>query len=278
MGKIHDAMMRSAQMQNEIRDAAWLERHEDAPLRLYISGLGKCPRAQWLGARAHLDDGVKQTNPPGEFLIKLFRCGIELENATVHDLRFIYDKKVGQDVRVDDGVFAGRMDIPIAKCEDWPDGVIVEHKATGQYNFNYGPKRTLPLLDHAYQVLMYQRLHHKETGRWVPAMLYYRGWTSYAEFNLETQDDSGIWYFGDIKGHEVNGCFEGKTLDKAIAEIEPYWSAQKEPPKYDHPFTVGKCVAKNYSKKDSYWPRCGWFGYCWPEYGELPIEDDRAPW
>jgi hypothetical protein len=172
------------------------------------------------------------------------------------------------------GAWSGRPDFVIGPCEQFPEGAIIDCKATGAYQFAY-TKNRIPRLSDCLQVLAYQHLMTYEDADFHPeAYLYYRQWYHYGEFNI-WERHGVIYYEGSINGHDVSGE-HGTCLKDMMYRLEAWWKFANdiealeacdmdplfELPGYRDPFenTFG-CLRESRGK---WWSCCRWLSTCWP--------------
>jgi len=266
MTSIHDVIVESAVKANRIRSIEWKQKHLDMPLRLFVSDIGKCPRAAYLSAIEHTDIGIPKTHPPDRKLMELFGLGNESESATWKNIKDMLPVK--RNVRLDNGIFSGKIDFLVDQCEEFPRGAIFEHKGTSHWNFSAGEKHRLPYKDHCLQVLMYQKMMRDLNGIDLPAYLYYRVWNMWAQFKVE-QGTEGIWYEGKINGSSIDDEFRSVFLEEEIEKLTEHWLPEAhEPPTRFSPFEYQFDCATQQKATEKWWPRCSWFSYCWQGYPE----------
>ena len=180
---------------------------------------------------------------------------------------------IWRDARLGNDIWSGRLDFLVAPCGYFPQGAIVECKATGAHAFAY-TMGYIPRVKDCLQALAYRLFVYRETGQAVPTFLYYRGWRSWAEFEIDDHDERGIIYEGQIKGHEVSGEFD-TDLPSEMARMGNWWgfgndravleAMDTDPllfiPGYPAPDAENwTCLRKDRGK---WFPRCRWLATCW---------------
>jgi hypothetical protein len=241
--------------------------------RLPVSQIGHCPRqAIFEAVRYHPDHPLHAdtTHPFGPYVEELLECGNVWEHQTGRAL----SRKLGDKVywhredpvlRVGNQNWFGHIDFLVEPCDAFPNGAIIEHKATNPVNFKV--KGRLPYDFHCLQVLTYRDLLRQKldeartTMSDIPAYLYYRSWANWAELQVWSNDGSIIWE-GEINGKWKSGEFE-IDLDEEMEALEYYWRNQELPPRYETPMAVRFSCAKE--RNGDVYPDCRYFGVCWPE-------------
>ena len=268
-------------VENAEGDDEWLARKGASP-KLHISSLAGCHR------NAHLTMYEKwpehplhqpATNPHSEYLKALFQLGKDAEKRTFNDLLYTYER-VGMEggFRLESARWVGEADFFIPPCEDWPTGVIVEHKETSPWGFS---QATVPYSSHLYQVLGYQHMFEQEYGERPEAVLFYRLRDWWAQFTVEQKEYSIEWN-GTINSKPKEG-FAGKykqgflvgILMPEMERLEVLLGSDSLPPTLPSPFAEQfACVSRGprYSKVN-----CKWFDACWPALaGQEVLETPEA--
>jgi len=260
----------------------YIERHKDDPVKLAMSGMARCVRQTYLATFVHQDRHPLQrgiTHSFSTYLLVKFEHGKmyewQLKKEIAHSLA---DHEFAHEPRLGDNTWSGRPDFVIGPSGQFPEGMVLDCKATDKYVFAYTMGR-IPRLSDSLQVLVYQHYLRKERPEYGwPARLYYRGWGQYGEFQI-VDDYSCIRYEGTINGNEVGGEF-GTTLADEMARVDEWWEASSAPsvepediPGYLSPFdsTFG-CLRKKGKKGYS---ACRWLSECWPQFepgNEGPFE------
>lgn len=265
---IHSLVLKASALENQRRTK---ERAEGPP-RLHMSGMGRCVRAGYLSTFEHVDGHPlqrKESHPFSNELLIKFEHGRMYEDQLAEELLIGLGNRelVEREPRLGNDIWAGQPDFVIQSCDEFPDGALVDCKATGEYVFAYTMAR-IPRITDALQVLAYQRFLGIE-GRDVPAFLYYRGWGAYGEIEVWERDGL-VHYDGHIKGHEVGGFFEDSLRDR-MARFEDSWHLVDLPyvvlqdiPGQAGPFdsTFG-CLRKS---RDKYYSCCRFLSNCWPQF------------
>ena len=237
--------------------------------RLPVSQIGRCPRqAIFEAVRYHPDHPLHAdtTHPFDPYVEELLECGNVWEHQTGRALsRRLGDKvhwqRADPALRVGNEYWSGHIDFLIDPCSDFPNGAIIEHKATSPTNFVR--KDRLPYPFHCMQVLTYERLARRKLGRTdpIPTYLYYRSWSNWGELQVWAKDGRIFWE-GKINGRRKSGEFE-IDLDEKVKALESYWKQQTLPPRYESPTAVKFSCAR--ARNGRAYPSCRYFGVCWPE-------------
>lgn len=257
--ELHDLIVDYYVEQNREQELKWEQEHKGKEPTIYVSSLMDCPRRAVLSSHAHLYDHPKHrdiTHPHDDWTLAKFQLGKEMEDKTWDALRYSLGDKVVREVPISNEQWSGRIDFLIAECAQFPEGLIIEHKATHAYAFS---AKRMPYPHHVVQVLMYQKMLQDHANIRVPARLYYRNWTNWAEFTVSAFDSvfSGYDYEGHINGKETGGEYP-VVLDVEIARIEAAFNQSTVP---DKPYS--KPDEHPYHCEYSGRPSCIFYGHCW---------------
>jgi hypothetical protein len=265
MTLVHNAYSDWLRVANKESTEEWAKTHHLNPPKLFISNLGKCPRAAFFHSVQHLPSHpfhAEETHPFSKYVLSLMQQGLIDEADTERALRHMYDGNLRTQLNVGDDVWLGTIDFFVE-----PD-TIIEHKATNATNFVR--KCRLPYDFHCLQVLAYRHFVQLERpDRMIYARLYYRTHAHWAEF--EVYDCGGfISWNGNVDGKRREGAFE-VSLAEEMEKTEGFWRAGELPPRYDDPLEVPFTCAR--STKQGVFPSCRYFSHCWPE---LPAESSTS--
>lgn len=262
---------RDVLQQNVASRELWTITHQTTDYRLFTSDLGGCPKKAYFNAADHLVDHPMHRErgyPFDDDLIQKFAVGKELEDLTAVRLQRQLGDDVAREWSIIDGVWAGRIDFLVRRCDQFPNGAIIEHKGTSHWNFKTGDKQRLPYDTHLLQTMAYKSYADKVTGWDVEAYIYYRVWDMWAEFEVwETPE--GIFYDGLINGQRSSKNFSGLSLQVEKYRIEQFWDNPSEVQGYSDPFEARFGCTKYYRKKGLRQIACPYFNVCWPEYEVL---------
>jgi hypothetical protein len=280
MTVIHSIVQKHAVEADAARTAAYIERHKTEPHKLAMSGLGGCIREAFLKTFEHCDDHPLQRPPSHPFnpdQLALFEEGRMYEDQLYRELCASIDPGVVlREWRLGNEIWSGRPDFLIAPCGYFPQGAIIDCKATGAHSFAY-TKGYIPRQGDCLQVLAYRFFIWQETGLVVPTYLYYRGWRSWAEFEIDEREDQGgrwIAHEGQIKGHDVSGQFD-TDLSIEMARMENWWGFGSDVSILEAMDTDPLYFIPGYPAPDAenwgccrqsggkWFPRCRWLGVCW---------------
>lgn len=250
---------------SEERSSEWMDEHE--PGYLFPSDIGGCPLKAW-----HNCYMSEKTHPFPLKTLEIFRCGILWENETYRALSHVLGDSVKQDVSVKTGMWSGRMDFLVEPCDGFPDGAIIEHKATNpQWNFRSG---RLPYRSHVLQVLLYRYLYGQIHGVGKPAYLYYRGWNHWCELQI-VPNATGCSIYGSLDGKEeiINAMdFDLVYEIEAIQSIHHYEQAPPVP--YGSPVQEDFRCTRSY--RGNYTPICSYYGHCWKDWPQKGWFDEEG--
>jgi len=265
MIQLHDLMVKEYKDASRLRDEAWEIEHDGTDPRLFVSSLGMCVRKAYLDA-FRVRTGNKVTNPFDDYVIEVMRMGTELELNSQETFRWIFKDNLHEQVSVRNDIWSGRIDFVVETCEDFPSGVIIEHKGTAPWNFH---AKRLPYKHHVLSALAYQKLYYETHGGMLPVVLYYRCWNNFAQFEVFETDD-GIGYEGQVNRRIRSGSLD-TTLPAEMSLYEEHWGETELPPTYDSPFTENFACTKNVKALKGKAVACQWFHKCWPQLGEGPF-------
>lgn len=284
---VRDAVVQHVVDEDHRSTERWELAHAAKEPRLWPSALGGCVRKAYLDMWEH-EDGhpfqEKPTHPPTNYLLELFELGRMYERQTFKALDNMYPGHVACNWPVGNEIWSGSIDYLVAQQAELWIGALVEHKSTNPvFNFTYGEDNLrLPRLNHCYQLLAYQHLVRCKLAGEVcatpPAHLYYRGWNKWAEFEVIDTADGILWH-GQIGGRDpfdvrdVAGGFPDELgLQDEMACFEKWWASDMLPTGYESPLVEDfACVRKSRGRA---WPRCKWFGACWPEWMDALVPFD----
>lgn len=214
-----DIILSHAARDHERRTALYQETHKDEPLRLHPSSLGMCVRKTYISA---MQSNLGKTPYFSDETLVLFRLGRMYENETAKALAERFSPHIAREWPVRDGIWSGRPDFVIARCEEYPNGAVIEHKATAPWNFSAGriPKtrHMLQLLKTRDLVILTGNLDYKPV-----AILLYRGWGHTAQYTVEYEGDR-IVYTGNIDRREDGAELE-LNFPELIERYESYFPA-----------------------------------------------------
>jgi hypothetical protein len=174
---VRDAVIEHVRACNEQGNKARGGELSQLPPRIPVSQIGHCPRqAIFEAARWHPDHPlhVDPTHPFDDYVMEIMEAGNVWEYQTGKALsrefgsRYTHWLREDPALRVGNKYWSGHIDFWIEPCQDYPDGAIIEHKATNPVNFVH--KDRLPYLFHCPQVLAYRhfcgtsRSYHSRPG------------------------------------------------------------------------------------------------------------------
>lgn len=134
-----------------------------------------------------------------------------------------------------DDIWGGYADLVINPFTE--DAIIYDHKGSAGKWWDY--KESLPRASDCCQVYMYGKLYEKKYGVFPRLGLYYRGWGSWAEFEIMTTNEMGaslipvpnayIRATGKITDEKGNNTYEVERVrmvdpELLIAEMEEYYA------------------------------------------------------
>jgi len=217
---------------------------------LWPSSLGRCPRAAMLR--------VKGVTPTGEFpptIRSVMELGVRYEDSTYSYLQSAYGGQVKQSVPLRTKIWSGKIDFLVTL----PQGVyIVEHKAVGDKWWDY--QQSLPKAEHICQACLYRHLYEQIHGIIPTVILYYRAWSSWAEFTLAEYED-GVRCTGKINGEEVSR-WRWVSPTKLRLELEHLFETGTIPDPPNQPSVEQGCLFQGK-------PSCIYYGICYPQ-GQTP--------
>jgi hypothetical protein len=155
---------------------------------LFVSDLGQHPYKAMSRVM-----GLEREPFDVDTLIKM-QGGNAMEADTLQALQWAYGK-VATQFPLHNAIWSGYADAVIGHGTTAP--IIVEHKATGDQWFGY--KNSLPRSSHACQVWLYQQLYNETFGVYPRAIIYYRAWGSWAEFEITENADGTLLATGTIR-------------------------------------------------------------------------------
>lgn len=275
---IRDSLVWDMYLQSEADTLAWEQEHKDKPPRLFVGSIGGCPRQAYFSAFKHIAGHPLQydiSHPFPEEVVELLELGKELEDRTWTRLERQYGQANGilRSISVGDDIWAGRTDFLIGPCLDYPRAAVVEHKGTSPWNFT--AKDRLPYASHCLQVLAYQYLAQKQYGVKPDAVLYYRCWNMWAEFQVQRmsvslwdeesstfiEGEENISYNGRVNGKPVTGVHR-LSLRAEMGKLEARWPPLELPAiPYSSPDEADFACTKRKGGEIS----CRWYGHCWGE-------------
>jgi hypothetical protein len=174
---VRDAVIEQVRACNEQGNKARGNELSQLPPRIPVSQIGHCPRqAIFEAARWHPDHPlhVDPTHSFDDYVMEIMEAGNVWEYQTGKALsrefgsRYTHWLREDPALRVGNKYWSGHIDFWIEPCQDYPDGAIIEHKATNPVNFVH--KDRLPYLFHCPQVLAYRhfcgtsRSYHSRPG------------------------------------------------------------------------------------------------------------------
>jgi len=216
--------------------------------RLWPSGLGRCPRQSMLRVL-----GVKAEGGfPAQLQIAM-ELGNRFEDSTFAYLKQVFGTAIRQSVRVKDAYWSGKIDFLLTTDSDT---YIVEHKATGDKWFDY--EQGLPKDEHVCQACLYRHLYQQQFNVDPKVLLFYRSWSSWAEFAL-TEEEEGVRCKGQVNDLEVSRWKWVRPTEKRLA-LEGYLSDGVLPPVPDKPSAEQGCLFRGK-------PTCSYYSVCFPEGG-----------
>lgn len=280
MGKVKTTIVEFLRQKGAEGDKEYEKRHDGAP-HLFVSNIGGCPRLAFLDSYQYQPGHPwchTPSHPPDDYLLELFRAGYVWQEETARAMRAKYGDQLVEEPALADDVWRGHADFLVAQCEDYPEGAIVEHKATNPFGFR---GNRLPYLSHCLQVLAYGRLHRGMVGDKVPTYLFYRSWNNYAEFEVkqvETSTGPTIRFSGEVNGEAREGEHWGASVDETMATFRKYWEEGVLPPKYNDPFEEDYACTKPQGKSNNRWPNCKFLSVCWPDLPRRGPYDDTTPY
>lgn len=154
---------------------------------LYVSDLGQHPYKAMSRIK-----GLEREPFDDDTLVKM-QAGNVLEADTIAALQWRYGQ-VATQFPLFNETWSGYADAVIGHGTNSP--IIVEHKATGDQWFDY--KDSLPRSSHACQVWLYQQLYEEKYGLLPRAVIYYRAWGFWAEFEITENADGSLLATGMV--------------------------------------------------------------------------------
>lgn len=225
--------------------------------KLYPSDAGSCSRAIMLRVL-----GAKGSEFPINAL-EAMDNGVVAEDQTLKILQAaVGESNVATQVVLQTDQWSGKADFVLFHQTE--KALIVEHKATGQKWFDYQKK--LPEYKHVIQLALYKDIYKTSYGFTPELRLYYRAWTSWAEFVIQPTESSI-----EITGW-VNGEPRQRTLDVSLGSLrnrlEWYWKRKHLPSRVTHAeMENAGCTSKGK-------PWCRYHDQCWPR--ELSADEIRT--
>jgi hypothetical protein len=217
--------------------------------KLWPSEFGKCPRKAILGALGQLPGFVFTAQ-----IQDSMHLGCLYEDDTVAALkRAVGDSNVRTQMPISSDIWSGKMDA-VLTMGLLP--VIIEHKATGDKNWDYDG--SLPRAEHVCQLWLYGYLWQKahDAGNWPEMILYYRAWgDKFAEFELR-QEESQIALVGNVCGERVTRYLR-RNLEAELLDLESHYQSRTIP---------DKPCAKPSQDAGCMWlgtPQCPNYQECW---------------
>lgn len=155
---------------------------------LYVSDLGQHPYK----AMSRIM-GIERPGFDDETLVKM-QSGNALEDDTIQALQWAYGK-VSTQVPLFNEYWSGYADAVLNHLSN--EAVIIEHKAVGDQWFDY--KESLPRSSHVCQTWLYQQIYNERFGIYPRAIIYYRAWGQWAEFEITENADGTPLATGFVK-------------------------------------------------------------------------------
>lgn len=234
------------------RDALRWRKHPESISKLWPSDLQGCPRKAILRVLGY--------EPTHEFSLSAqesMQAGVVWEAETLRALQEVLGiNRVTPQLYLSNRYWSGLADFVIDLGSKHP--VIVEHKAQSSKWWNY--RGCIPREGDLLQLWLYGQLYEEIYRQRPTLILYYRGWTNWAELNVYP-DEGCINVSGFIDDQAMERTFEidAPTLrtqaealyTQAITEgsIPDRYSIEKE--------GLGFCRFKDQP--------CTYYGWCWPE-------------
>ena len=216
--------------------------------KISCSSFGRCIRSVMLGLA-----GYETPDGFNAHIREVMSLGVVYEDATARVLAEKYGKSLQMQVPLRNDIWSGKLDFLITEDKSIP--VIVEHKATGDKFFDFGLE--LPKWEHVCQSWLYAKLY-KELYHVAPKiLLFYRGWSSWAELELIEGDPAG-YAEGMVNGQKVRRPVALETLPKRRAEFEAAYKALPSVPEIP---CSSPCSAFGCTFRDS--PSCRYYEMCW---------------
>ena len=225
--------------------------------KLYPSDAGSCGRAIMLRVL-----GASGTPFPINAM-EAMDNGVVAEDQTLKILQAaVGPENVATQIVLQTEEWSGKADFIL--YHQTPQALIVEHKATGQKWFDYQKK--LPEYKHVIQLALYKDIYRDSYGFDPELRLYYRAWTSWAEFVIAPLEKTI-----EIKGW-VNGEPRERTLEVSLSSLknrlEWYWKRKHLPSRVTHAeMESAGCTSKGK-------PWCRYHEQCWPR--ELSMEEIKS--
>ncbi len=217
--------------------------HSGKP-RLYVSEMGRCPRRAMLRVQ-----GFQPSAPFAPTLLEAMGIGNAMETDSAIQLSKSCPTLI-QQLTLANSTWSGKADFMIPGKPD----TIIEHKTANSLHWDYAQK--LPQPENVAQLYLYgqlyQELHHKP----VRLVLYYRGWSKWAEFEIDTEDDDIVTCTGLVDGEKRVRSWEA-GFGEMRRFMEGHFAAG----------TVPDLPACGANEKDGCLfrgePSCGYHSQCW---------------
>ena len=285
---IREAIETGIRRDTEEADQAWKSRGAPGPPKLHPSYVGYCRRKAILAAHSSSPSSSlyqEPTHPLDLYTQEVMRDGRLWERENGDYITAAYPGTI-RNPQYETDLWLWELDFVL------PDGTIVEHKSTADYNFRV--RKRLPYASHCIQLMVYQCLMldidtldaaavvekggPEITPRPRPCVLYYHGRGNWAEFRVwqtVTSTKDVISWDGLVNGTPRSGHLDMSVIVE-IAVLEDYLRKGALPPRLDTPFESGFNCTRGSDKK-GYWPACKWFGFCWPDLPQNgPLYKDKS--
>jgi hypothetical protein len=213
--------------------------------RLYVSEYGRCPRRALLRV-----NGYQPSAPFAPTLLEAMGLGLAYETDTFYQLAKVYPNMM-QQVVLGNTIWSGKCDALIPG----QPATIVELKAANSATWDWSGK--LPQHENVSQAWLYGELYKEQNHKPVIVKLFYRGWSKWAEFEVEADEDGDVvTCTGLVDGEPRTRSWEA-GLGTMRQFMESHYTAGTVPdpacgvPRDD----VGCTFQKS--------PSCGFYDQCW---------------
>jgi len=222
--------------------------------KISCSSFGRCMRSVMMDLA-----GVETPNYAGfpSHIREVMDYGTAYEDVSFKLLKEKYGSAITTQQRVGDAIWSGKLDFLIKLPGEQP--IIGEHKSTGNKYFDYNLE--FPKWEHVCQAWLYGQLYEAQFHVKPRVIIYYIAWTSWAEFELFDNSDSGHGYaLGEVDGATVRRPVALEILPARRAAFEAAYKALPAIPEIpcNSPCDAYGCLFRGEKS-------CRFFDICWPQ-------------
>lgn len=145
--------------------------------------------------------------------------GAALESFTLQQIAQNLDRPIQTQFPLFSSVWTGYADLVIGHGSE--DVIIYDHKGSCGRWWDY--KESLPRSADCCQVWMYGQLYFERFGVWPRLGLYYRGWGTWADFEVREIEAAGGGIYLEAAGHITDEKGEAEYVVTRSRAVNPYW-------------------------------------------------------